>query len=106
TPELPPNAPARRLGSGQLLLGLGVLMLFIGALALGAWRHYEQQRQVRDTAEQRASFVPNVRVEEVAQRHGLVHVSLPGTTLAFEEANIYVRASGYVAKRYVDIGDH
>jgi RND family efflux transporter MFP subunit len=45
-------------------------------------------------------------VETVAQRQGLVHVSLPGTTLAFEEANIYARASGYVAKRYVDIGDH
>jgi RND family efflux transporter MFP subunit len=33
-------------------------------------------------------------------------VSLPGTTLAFEAANIYARASGYVLKRYVDIGDH
>jgi RND family efflux transporter MFP subunit len=106
TPELPPNAPARRLGSGRLLLGLGVLMLFIGALALGAWRHYQQHRQVGDTAERQANFVPNVRVEEVAQRQGSVHVSLPGTTLAFEDANIYARASGYVAKRYVDIGDH
>src|SRR5207244_11958684 len=37
---------------------------------------------------------------------GRVHVSLPGTTLAFEQANIYARASGYVLKRYVDIGDH
>ncbi len=77
TPEPPPSAPARRGGSGRLLLGLGVQF----------------------------NFVPNVRVEEVAQRQGRVHVSLPGTTLAFEQANIYARASGYVLKRYVDIGD-
>jgi RND family efflux transporter MFP subunit len=67
---------------------------------------YAQHRQVMDTAEQHANFVPNVRVEEVAQRQGKLHVSLPGTTLAFEAANIYARASGYVLKRYVDIGDH
>jgi multidrug efflux pump subunit AcrA (membrane-fusion protein) len=33
-------------------------------------------------------------------------VDLPGTTLAFEQANIYARANRYVAKRFVDIGDH
>ena len=81
-------------------------MLFIGALALGVWRHYQQHRQVMDTAEQQAEFVPTVRVQEVAQRLGSVHVTLPATTLGFVEANIYGRASGYVAKRYVDIGDH
>src|ERR1700731_1560844 len=105
TPEPLPSAPARRGGFGRLLLGFGVLMLFIGALAFGVWRHYEQHRQVGDIAEQQANFVPNVRVEQVAQHQGNVHVSLPGTTLAFEAANIYARASGYVLKRYVDIGD-
>ena len=54
----------------------------------------------------RRNFVPSVRVEAVAQRHGNMHVSLPGTTLAFEAANIYARASGYICKRNVDIGDH
>jgi hypothetical protein len=63
TLEPVPSAPARRSGSARLLLGLGVLMLFIGALAFGVWRHYEQHRQVGDTAEQQANFVPNVRVE-------------------------------------------
>jgi len=70
------------------------------------WRHYQQHRQVMDTAEQQANFVPSVRVEAVAQRLGRMHVTLPATTLAFEAANIYARASGYVLKRYVDIGDH
>ena len=83
-----------------------MLLLFTCALALGVWRHYEQHRQVTDTAEQQANFVPSVRVEAVAQRFGRLHVTLPATTLGFVEANIYARASGYVLKRYVDIGDH
>jgi RND family efflux transporter MFP subunit len=33
-------------------------------------------------------------------------VSLPATTNAFEAANIYARASGYVTERNVDIGSH
>ena len=83
-----------------------MLLLFTAALALGVWRHYEQHRQVMDTSEQQTNFVPSVRVEAVAQRLGKLHVTLPATTLAFEAANIYARASGYVLKRYVDIGDH
>jgi RND family efflux transporter MFP subunit len=106
TPESPPSRPTGRGGSGRRLLGLGALVLFITALALGVWRHYALHRQVMDTAEQQANFAPNVRVEEVTQRQGKLHVSLPGTTLAFEAANVYARASGYVSKRYVDIGDH
>jgi multidrug efflux pump subunit AcrA (membrane-fusion protein) len=106
TPGLPPSAPARRSGSGRLLLGIGVLGLLIGALALGASRHYAQHRQVVATAQQETDVVPSVRVEEVVRHQGRVHVALPGTTLAFEQANVFARASGYIAKRYVDIGDH
>ena len=105
-PESPPSGPTGRGGAGRRYLGLGVLLLFAAALALGVWRHYEQHRQVIDTAEQQANFVPSVRVEAVAQRLGRLHVTLPATTLAFEAANIYARASGYVLQRYVDIGDH
>ena len=41
-PESPPGDHRRRGGSGRGLLGLGVLLLFTAALALGVWRHYEQ----------------------------------------------------------------
>ena len=73
--------------------------------SLLAWRHFQQHQQVVDTAEQRASFVPSVHVENVRQRLGRLHVTLPATTLGFVEANVYARASGYVLKRHVDIGD-
>jgi RND family efflux transporter MFP subunit len=106
TPETLPGEPLARGGSGGRLLGLGVLLLFVAAMGLGAWRHYQQHRQVMDTAEQQADFVPTVRVQEVTQRLGTQNVTLPATTLGFAAANIYARASGYVLKRYVDIGDH
>ena len=104
-PEPAPGEPKGRRGYGRRLLGLGVLLLFTVALALGVWRHYQQHRQVVATTEQQVSFVPTVRVANVRQQLGRLHVTLPATTLGFEAANIYARASGYVAKRYVDIGD-
>ena len=107
TPGPPPSGPARGgAGPGAGCLALACSCCLQPLLALGVWRHYEQHRQVMDTAEQQANFVPSVRVEAVAQRFGRLHVTLPATTLGFEAANIYARASGYVLKRYVDIGDH
>ena len=83
-----------------------MLVLLIAAVGLGVWRHYQQHRQVIDIAAEQANFVPTVRVENVTQQLGRLHVTLPATTLGFEAANIFARTSGYVAKRYVDIGDH
>jgi RND family efflux transporter MFP subunit len=106
TPEPPPSGPRRHGRRGGWLLGLGVLIVLIVALGFGVWRHYQQNRQVMDIAEQQADFVPTVRVADVGQHSGRVDITLPATTLGFEAANIYARASGYVLKRYVDIGDH
>jgi RND family efflux transporter MFP subunit len=55
--------------------------------------------------EQRLTFVPDVRVEEVRSCGARLLVTLPGTTQAFAAASIYAGASGYIEKRYVDIGD-
>jgi RND family efflux transporter MFP subunit len=46
-----------------------------------------------------------VSVATVEASPGTVSVTLPGTTAAFAAANIYARATGYIAKRNVDIGD-
>jgi len=85
-------------------LGLAVLLLLAGALALGVWSHYEQYRQAATAAQEHRDFIPKVRVEAVIRSDNMLHVSLPCTTLAFEAANIYARASGYILKRNVDIG--
>lgn len=91
--------------SGPLLMA-GVLLLLCGALAIGFWRHYSLHAQVMATAEQRQDFVPNVRTAPVRASGSTMSVSWPGTTEAFEQANIYARATGYISKRTVDIGSH
>jgi RND family efflux transporter MFP subunit len=90
--------------SGRRLLGIGALMLLFGGLALGVWRHYAQHLEVTAAAEFHRDFVPSVRIEAVRASPGTMRVTLPATTNAFEAANIYARASGYVAERTVDIG--
>jgi RND family efflux transporter MFP subunit len=103
------NAPPthrvdRRRWEGRLLApGLGVIL--IAALVSGAWSHYAQHRQVIATAEQSRDFVPQVRVAAVQPSESIQVVNLPATTSAFSAANVFARASGYIAKREVDIGD-
>jgi len=60
-PETPPSGPSRRRGPGGRLLGLGVLVLFIAAVGVGMWRHYQKHRQVIDIAVEQANFIPTVR---------------------------------------------
>jgi multidrug efflux pump subunit AcrA (membrane-fusion protein) len=92
--------------AGRQLLAAGVLLLATATLAFGFWRHYSLQAQVLATAEQRRDFVPNVRTAPVQASGHTMSVSWPGTTEAFEQANIYARASGYISRRDVDIGSH
>src|ERR1700731_3137919 len=96
----------RRSGSGQRLLGLGALLLLLGGLGVGVWRHYALHLEVTAAAEQHRDFVPTVRVEAVRASANTMSVTLPATTNAFEAANIFARASGYIAERNVDIGSH
>ena len=90
---------------GARLLGLGVLLALAGALAGGGWRHYLQQREAIAVSEQLRNFVPRVRVATVKPANAIAIARLPATTSAFTAANIFARASGYIEKRYVDIGD-
>ena len=102
---LPNVAPKRRRRYGGALLGAGVLLVLLGALGLGGWRHYQAGLEVAATAQQRRTFVPDVQVAAVRAADSKITVSLPATTTAFEAANIFARTSGYIEKRYVDIGD-
>jgi RND family efflux transporter MFP subunit len=106
-PELSPAAERqgpRPRRSGRIMVGLGVLVLLIASLGVGVWKHYQRSSQVTATAAQQRESVPLVRVKEVRASDDIMPVTLPATTLGFETANIYGRASGYISKRLVDIG--
>ena len=102
---LPSAPPRRRRRYGGALLGSGALLLLLGGLALGGWRHYQAAREVAAIAQESRTLVPDVRVAAVRPADGKITVTLPATTTAFEAANIFARTSGYIEKRYVDIGD-
>ena len=99
-----PHPPRRRRWGGRLF-ALGGSLLLAGGLSLGAWANYSRQQRVMTTAKQERDFVPTVRVATVEVSPGIMSVTLPGTTAAFAATNIFARATGYIAKRNVDIGD-
>lgn len=107
TGKAPEQQPVvrRRRWVGPLFIAVIALAL-ASALAWGAWNHYAQRQQVLATLAQRTDLVPEVRVGSVAASPATETVSLPATTSAFASANIFARASGYIAKREADIGDH
>ena len=97
--------PVRRRWGGRLF-ALGGFWLLAAGLSLGVWGKISQQQQVTATAEQQRDFVPSVQVATVEASPGSFSVTLPGTTAAFATADVFARATGYIAKRNVDIGDH
>src|SRR5258708_23810819 len=100
-----PRSRPRR-GLGGRLFAAGAFLLLTAGIALGASRHHSKQQQVRATADQTRRFAPTVAVAPVEASPVVSSVTLPGTTAAFAAANIYARATGYIDKRNVDIGDH
>jgi RND family efflux transporter MFP subunit len=111
TTEVIPTEGAVPRDSGKLSRALRfsliatALLLLPGGLCAGAVRYYNGKQDLAAAAEQRRDFAPNVRVAVVRASDGMMTVSLPATTTAFEAANIFARTSGYIEKRYVDIGD-
>jgi RND family efflux transporter MFP subunit len=90
--------------AGRTILAFLVIVLLAGALGYSLWKHYTLHAEVMATAEARRDFVPSVRTAEVRASDPFRVANWPGTTEAFEQANIYARASGYISKRNVDIG--
>ena len=92
-------------GRGRAWFAVGVVLLG-ELLGIGVWQHYTLHAQAAATAQRHRDFVPSVQVMPVRSSGDKMSVEWPGTTEAFEAANIFARASGYIDKRNVDIGDH
>jgi RND family efflux transporter MFP subunit len=101
-PSEAPRPPSRR---GRVILLGGASLLILATVAAGAWNAYSQHLALRTAAEERRTYAPSVRVATVREGRADIVVRLPATTAAFTTANIFARASGYVDKRNVDIGD-
>jgi RND family efflux transporter MFP subunit len=106
TRELPQDRAKARHQWTRFLFSLGAFLVLGLGLTFGALHYYSQFREVMADAEQIHNFIPRVRVATVQSSPSNFVVTLPGTTAAFADANIYARATGYIEKRNVDIGDH
>lgn len=104
-PATPPEAAKPKIGKRAGLLGLVVLALLGGAVGMGARNAHLQNQAALQTADRHQNFVPTVQVATVRDAGPAISISLPGTTQALTTANIFARASGYIDKRPVDIGD-
>ncbi|MBY6240784.1 efflux RND transporter periplasmic adaptor subunit [Methylosinus sp. Sm6] len=90
-----------RLRKGPFLL-LALLLLVV--LWRGATRHAERDRDAAAFQQAQADATLSVRVAEVKKVSAPYHIELPAQTLAFEQARLFARATGYIAERRVDIG--
>ena len=101
-----PNAPRkRRRGYGGALFGASALLLLVGWPCNRRLAPLPGRARRRGHRATESDFVPDVRVAAVRASTSKITVTLPATTTAFEAANIFARTSGYIEKRYVDIGD-
>jgi HlyD family secretion protein len=94
---LVPKAPSR-------WLPVGVLLVVAGVLAFGAYGHWRTNAAAEETQRDAIDFVPAVRSTNAKLLAEPIETTLPGQTDAFDRANIFARATGYVAERKVDIG--
>src|SRR6266581_4794349 len=102
------DADAGQDGGGQKFPHVGryALILLVLAILLGVWgiasRVSSRDKLGRETA---AQSVPVVIVQKPDHSPSGEDLVLPGSVLAFVEAPIYARTSGYLRMWYTDIGD-
>lgn len=86
------------------LFGWGALITVALLAAYGIRGQMQQSQAALETLKEATSQVPTVRTSLVETVTGPRRLDLPGTTSPFDSATIFARATGYIAKRNVDIG--
>lgn len=82
-----------------------VAALSLGCLlGLGGWHHWQTYQASLETQSDTVDFVPTVHTIAAAENTRPRPLTLPGQTQAFDHADIFARATGYIAERRVDIG--
>ncbi|MGH9612000.1 MAG: efflux RND transporter periplasmic adaptor subunit [Bryobacteraceae bacterium] len=99
--------PRKRGGfSLRALFIILVAAIVIGcAFLFGYSRRRQEERAANQAAQDEANALPVVNVVKVRRAASTTDLALPGNIAPVTEAYIYARASGYVRKRYADIGD-
>jgi RND family efflux transporter MFP subunit len=102
----PDDRPAPRAQTRTMIvIGSGTLAVFLVLLVVGVMPRVRSHRELDAAARKVQNTPPQVYAirPEPASAAG---VSLAATTQAIQDTIVYARTSGYLSKRYVDIGDH
>ncbi len=91
--------PAR---GGRVWLAL----LVLAGAGLVGYRAWPDASRAASPPRSAAAKPPQVRVARAARASGPLSLTQTGTTQAFDTANLYPRATGYIVERKVDIGSH
>jgi len=87
-----------------MYVAIGMLGLFLILLAIGVIPRIRNHQELAAAAQKAQNNVPGVYVVR-PQAASDADLTLAATTQAIQDSIIYARTSGYVRKRYVDIGD-
>jgi multidrug efflux pump subunit AcrA (membrane-fusion protein) len=91
----------------KVIVVLLLLAAIVAAVALAGYLpRREREAAANAAAATEKTTIPTVTTARVKRAAVDTDVVLPGNLSALIESSIYARASGYVRKRYVDIGDH
>ena len=113
-PDIEPPAPddadagsdgAKARARQRRWFGLVVLVLLIAGVAYGAFTNLRRSQAAVEARNAYRDIVPVVQTAEIKAAAPVIDVTLPAETLAYDTANIYARANGYIESRKVDIGD-
>ncbi|HWC99667.1 MAG TPA: efflux RND transporter periplasmic adaptor subunit [Candidatus Sulfopaludibacter sp.] len=100
----------REAGKAPTYRSLVFVVVLLAALAIAGYYLGYLPRQKREQvlaaeSQTNGDSVPMVNVVAVSRSAKVASLMLPGNIQAVTEAPILARASGYIRKRYVDIGD-
>ena len=95
--ETDPKPPRRGIA---LYVALPLALL----ICWGAYLHWRQTSEAVETLHASENFVLDVHVATATLTSEDVARTLPGQTAAFDEADLFARATGFIAERRVDIG--
>jgi multidrug efflux pump subunit AcrA (membrane-fusion protein) len=89
-----------------ILIALAVVALMAILFVAGYLPRLQREKGIRAEAHAEETNVPIVNVAKIKKSAPTSELLLPSTMIPVTEAYIFARSSGYVKKRYVDIGDH
>jgi RND family efflux transporter MFP subunit len=97
-----PRRPSR---TTLVLLGLVLVALVVAGFFKGFVPRQKREQVLAAENRAEAESLPVVNVQPVKRSSAIANLLLPGNIQAITEAPVMARATGYLRKRYVDIGD-